>query len=156
MRGQVQLQHEEKRWNFNMRWQCTPNNSALDLYTVYGDKMMEFTVTPQQAKAKDRTGRIYLARNGEELARQSLGMQVPINSLCQWLMGIPSTNGVKSLLTLDAQSRLSMLKQSGWNIEYRDYQDYLYNDRITSLPERLILAKKGIQITVSVAHRKLI
>ncbi len=153
MQGVVNLRYRERRWNFNIRWECTHQSSVLDLYTVRGDKLMEFEVTPQQARAKDRRGQSYSEPNGEALALKLLGVRMPIDSLCQWLIGIPDAGGVKPQFELDDQGRLASLIQFGWHIGYQDYRDA---SNSLSLPGKLILRKGNIQIIVFATQHQLI
>lgn len=153
--GAVDFSYREQRWNLNMRWLCSRHSTVLDLYTVHGDKLMELRVTPHEASARDGKGQSYTARNGAALAQKLLGIQAPLGSLCQWLIGLPDTYEAAPQIELDGRGRLAVLTQFDWRLSYQAYQDHQYTDTWVSMPHRLILEKGDMRITMLIAQREL-
>ena len=63
----------------------------------------------------------YLGQNVEGLLQDIVGWRMPINELRYWLFGVPSPQ-VPGKYWLDEQGSLIFLQQSGWQIEFSEYQ----------------------------------
>ena len=156
LRGTVDLHYRKQRWRLNMRWACARQSVALNLYTVRGDKLMEMQITPHEARAKNRQGQVYTAQNGADLAQELLGVRAPVDSLCQWLIGLVDVHGAEPQTEFDRQGRLLMSVQSDWHLRYQDYEEHRYGGVWISMPRRLILRKGDMRITLSIAERAFI
>ncbi|UYZ84956.1 lipoprotein insertase outer membrane protein LolB [Entomomonas sp. E2T0] len=85
----------------------------------------------------------YTAATPEELLQQQLGWNIPVSNLIWWIKGLPAPD-TPYTHTLNMDSRLQELKQAGWTIEYRDYQ----NHAGYWLPERIIANNQDIRVTL--------
>lgn len=84
-------------------------------------------------------GDTYRSNNPEELVEAATGWQLPIENLVWWIRGLPAPGGDFRLL-FDEQDQLTILRQSGWEIRYDRWQDFL--NGYPELPAR-ITAMKG-------------
>jgi outer membrane lipoprotein LolB len=85
----------------------------------------------------------YQAESPEALLREQLRLDLPVSNLLWWIRGLPAPDS-RSRVTLDSDSRLALLEQAGWRIEYLRYAqqgDY-------ALPERLKLYGQELEITL--------
>ncbi|MEZ1318887.1 lipoprotein insertase outer membrane protein LolB [Pseudomonas fluorescens] len=85
----------------------------------------------------------YEAPTPEVLLEEQLGWNLPVSHLNWWVRGLPAPDS-KSLLTLDADSRLANLDQDGWQVEYLSYTE----QNGYWLPERIKLHGADLDVTL--------
>ena len=83
------------------------------------------------------------ADSPEALVQSQLGWQLPVSNLLWWVRGLPAPDS-RSRLSLDGQSRLAMLQQDGWDVEYLGYSE----ENGFALPARIKLSGRDLQITL--------
>lgn len=83
------------------------------------------------------------ADSPEALVQSQLGWQLPVSNLLWWVRGLPAPDS-RSRLSLDGQSRLAMLQQDGWDVEYLGYNE----ENGFALPARIKLSGRDLQITL--------
>lgn len=83
------------------------------------------------------------ADSPEALVQSQLGWQFPVSNLLWWVRGLPAPD-IRSRVSLDGQSRLAMLQQDGWDVEYLSYTE----ESGFALPDRIKLTGRDLQITL--------
>jgi len=104
-------------------WQQTgKDNYRLLLTNPLGSTELELIGQAGSAQLTDNKGQHYTAEDGEEMIGKLTGMPIPLNSLRQWIIGLP---GDATDFRLDDQYRLSELNytQNGktWKVVYSGY-----------------------------------
>lgn len=84
-------------------------------------------------------GDSYRSNEPEELVEAATGWQLPLENLVWWIRGLPAPGGDFRLL-FDENNQLAIIRQSGWEIRYDRWQDFLAG--YPELPAR-ITALKG-------------
>jgi outer membrane lipoprotein LolB len=83
--------------------------------------------------------KVYQARDVETLTAQVLGWRLPLEGLPDWVRGHAAA-GAPAQTKLDDTQRLAELRQSGWLVEFLDYND------ASGLPARLRLSREDVEI----------
>lgn len=117
-------------------WQQTsPERYRLLLTNPLGSTELQLDVGPGHVQLVDNKGQRYTASDAEEMIGKLTGMPIPINSLRQWILGVP---GKATDYTLDSNYRLSKVNytQDGknWNVVYNGY-DTTVNPTLPSAME---------------------
>ena len=104
-------------------WQQTgQDNYRLLLTNPLGSTELELNAKPGSVELVDNKGQHYTATDAEEMIGKLTGMPIPLNSLRQWILGLP---GDATDYKLDSQYRLSELNytQNGktWKVVYGGY-----------------------------------
>lgn len=104
-------------------WQQTgQDNYRLLLTNPLGSTELSLTAKPGSVTLLDNKGQSYTGTDGEEMIGRLTGMPIPLNSLRQWLLGLP---GDATDYRLDDQYRLSELTYSEggktWKVVYNGY-----------------------------------
>jgi len=104
--------------------QTTPDSYRLLLTNPLGSTELELNAKPGVVQLTDRNGKKYVSDNAEEMVGKLTGMPIPLNSLRQWILGLP---GEATDYKLDDKYRLSEINytQDGksWKVVYSDYDD---------------------------------
>lgn len=72
----------------------------------------------------------------EAVLARELGWEAPVAELAWWVRGLRAP-GAKAELVFDASGRPAMLRQSGWQIEYRDW----FAERTPALPRKMFATR---------------
>ncbi|EHM45756.1 MAG: lipoprotein insertase outer membrane protein LolB [Yokenella regensburgei] len=125
-------------------WQQTgKDHYRLLLTNPLGSTELELTAQPGSVQVVDNKGQRYTATDGEEMISKLTGMPIPLNSLRQWIVGLP---GDATDYTLDDQYRLSEINytQNGktWKVVYSGYD----SKTTPALPSNMELTQDGQRI----------
>jgi len=104
-------------------WQQTGQDKyRLLLTNPLGSTELELNAQPGAVQVVDNKGQRYNGTDAEELISKLTGMPIPLNSLRQWIVGLP---GDATDYKLDEQYRLSEVnyRQNGknWKVVYSGY-----------------------------------
>lgn len=122
-RGAFAYLSDEQKVYARFFWQQTgQDNYRLLLLNPLGSTELELNAKPGEAQITDNKGQHYTATDAEEMIGKLTGMPIPLNSLRQWILGLP---GDATDYTLDDQYRLSQVNytQGGktWKVVYSAY-----------------------------------
>ncbi|CNK39371.1 outer membrane lipoprotein LolB [Yersinia frederiksenii] len=123
--------------------QTTPERYRLLLTNPLGSTELELVVQPGVTQLTDNQGKRYVSDDPQEMIQKLTGMSIPLESLRQWILGLP---GDTTDFILDDKYRLKQLtyRQDGvtWVVDYQEY-----NTQVTPvLPSRMELSQGGQRI----------
>lgn len=125
-------------------WQQTGQDRyRLLLTNPLGSTELELNAAPGAVELVDNKGQHYKADDAEEMIGKLTGMPIPLNSLRQWIVGLP---GDAKDYKLDDQFRLSEINYSqngkNWKVVYNGYDTKTQ----PALPSNLELSDGGQRI----------
>ncbi|MCY3511475.1 lipoprotein insertase outer membrane protein LolB [Klebsiella michiganensis] len=136
-RGAFAYLSDEQKVYARFFWQQTGQDRyRLLLTNPLGSTELSLTAKPGSVQLIDNKGQTYTATDAEEMIGRLTGMPIPLNSLRQWIIGLP---GEATDYSLDDQYRLRELNytQNGktWHVTYGGYT----SDTKPSLPANMEL-----------------
>jgi outer membrane lipoprotein LolB len=136
-RGAFAYLSDEQKVYARFFWQQTGQDRyRLLLTNPLGSTELSLTAQPGSVQLIDNKGQTYNATDAEEMIGRLTGMPIPLNSLRQWIIGLP---GDATDYSLDDQYRLRELNytQNGktWHVTYSGYT----NDTKPTLPSNMEL-----------------
>ncbi|ELN4041166.1 lipoprotein insertase outer membrane protein LolB [Klebsiella variicola] len=122
-RGAFAYLSDEQKVYARFFWQQTGQDRyRLLLTNPLGSTELSLTAQPGSVQLIDNKGQTYTATDAEEMIGRLTGMPIPLNSLRQWIIGLP---GDATDYSLDDQYRLRELNytQNGktWHVTYGGY-----------------------------------
>ena len=130
------LSDEQKVYARFIRQQTGQDRYRLLLTNPLGSTELSLTAQPGGVQLIDNKGQTYNATDAEEMIGRLTGMPIPLNSLRQWIIGLP---GDATDYALDDQYRLRELNytQNGktWHVTYSGYT----SDTKPTLPSNMEL-----------------
>jgi len=129
----------------NLAWRHAERNDEMLITTPFGQGVARIvregdTVILTTAEPKE-----YRASDAESLTEEVLGFRLPLAGLADWVRARPSDDApFKNEKSADG--RLQRLEQSGWRIEYMEYE----GDR----PSRMRLLYPGIELRLAISAWK--
>ena len=136
-RGAFAYLSDEQKVYARFFWQQTGQDRyRLLLTNPLGSTELSLTAQPGSVQLIDNKGQTYTATDAEEMIGRLTGMPIPLNSLRQWIIGLP---GEATDYSLDDQYRLRELNYTQnaktWHVTYGGYT----SDTKPSLPANMEL-----------------
>ena len=136
-RGAFAYLSDEQKVYARFFWQQTGQDRyRLLLTNPLGSTELSLTAQPGGVQLIDNKGQTYNATDAEEMIGRLTGMPIPLNSLRQWIIGLP---GDATDYSLDDQYRLRELnytqKGKTWHVTYSGYT----SDTKPALPSNMEL-----------------
>ena len=97
--------------------------SRIDLIGAFGGQRLKIVVGSNGASLQSSSDRLITGPTAEAVLYQALGWQVPFTQLGYWLRGLPGPQTAEAT-EVDKSGKLLKLVQSGWEVNYLDYQNY--------------------------------
>ncbi|MGJ0622759.1 lipoprotein insertase outer membrane protein LolB [Xenorhabdus bovienii] len=138
-RGSFAYLANEKKVYARFFWQqYSPDNYKLLLLNPLGTTELELFVQPNMIQLTDNKGKKYLSDTPEALIYQLTDMNIPLNNLKNWIIGLP---GDAKDFQLDENYLLKSVssKKNGeiWKVNYQGYDA----STMPALPNRLELTQ---------------
>lgn len=122
-RGAFAYLSDKQKVYARFNWQQTaPDRYRLLLTNPLGSTELQLDAQGSVVQLVDNKGKRYTSNDAEKMISQLTGMDIPLTSLRQWMMGLP---GDASDYTLDDQYRLREVNYSRngqqWKVTYQGY-----------------------------------
>lgn len=122
-RGTFAYIEADKKIYAKFFWQqYTISNYRLLLTNPLGTIELELNITPNVTRLIDRDGKEYFSNHPVQIIYQLTGMEIPIENLSHWLIGLPTNS---TSFTLDENGLLKTIKyrknSETWYLNYLDY-----------------------------------
>lgn len=140
--GRVSVKADAESFAGGLHWRRERDVQTLLLRTPMGQGIAELHGDGSGMALTDARGQTRTARDAESLARQALGVELPVRGLQWWVVGHPRPDAAYRA-RVDGEGRLSGLVQDGWDIEFGRYRAVDGHE----LPGRLI-ARRGDELEV--------
>ena len=152
-RGAFAYLTDEQKIYARFNWQqTTPERYRLLLTNPLGSTELDLNVTPDRVQLTTSDGEQHTTEDAEKTLAQLTGMPIPLNSLRQWILGLP---GEATDYRLDDKYQLKSLtyRQNGkiWKVVYRGYD----NTITPALPSGMELSTGTVRIKLKMDNWKI-
>lgn len=143
--GRIAARQGEESFSGNLTWRHAGSVDELLLTSPLGQGIARIVRERGSVVLTTAEPREYRAPDAESLTEETLGFRLPLAGLADWVRGRPAARGAHRQETFP-DGRLRLLEQSGWRIEYLDYQG--------GLPSRLRLTYPGVDLRLAISSWK--
>ena len=119
-------------------WTHDPRHDAIDLASPLGQTLARLEGDSSGVRVMLQDGRTEQAASWRELTERAFGVTIPVDGLASWVRAVPHS-GAPYTVERDAQARVSLLRQDGWEIVYA------YADDAARRPARVVLSLPGAE-----------
>ncbi|GAA5178597.1 hypothetical protein GCM10025771_18130 [Niveibacterium umoris] len=119
MTGRVLIRQSDRADVLRINWAHLGPADTVRLETSLGQTVAEISLTPQRAHVRLGDGREFEAADDASLAREVVGVPVPLRRFAGWLRAEPGA-GATGVLYDDA-GRVSAMGEAGWQLNYSGY-----------------------------------
>ncbi len=151
--GRIAIQAEQQGWHAALRWSQNITAYDLKLSSPLGQDVLQLHGDENGVVLRTSEG-VERDADAESLLAKHLGWRIPLGGLRYWALGLPDPQVPVSPQDreLDGLGRLTRLRQSGWEIEFRRYTPVAGID----LPDKIFLNNRqtGTQLEVRLVVEK--
>ena len=143
--GRLAARYGAESFSGNLAWRHAERNDELLISTPIGQGVARIVREGDAVVLTTAEPREYRAADAESITEQVLGFRLPLAGLADWVRARPS--GDASFQEhRSPDGRLQSLEQSGWRIEYQEYDG--------ERPSRLRLLYPGIELRLAISQWK--
>lgn len=142
--GKAGLRTPDENTSANLDWNQHPHYFRMLISGPFGGGRNVLEGREGRFSLSNNDGR-FEAETPEALMEEQLGWALPVSAMPDWVRGLPGDDGNYQMET-DEFGFPSHLEQDGWEIDYREWEQYsgLW------LPRRLVMNYNDIRITLVV------
>jgi outer membrane lipoprotein LolB len=142
--GKAGLRTSQENVSANLDWNQTPYYFRMLISGPFGGGRNVLEGREGRFSLSNSDGR-FEAETPEALMEEQLGWSLPVSAMPDWVRGLPGENDNYQMET-DELGFPSHLTQDGWEIDYRDWEQF----EGMWLPRRLIMNYDDVRITLVV------
>jgi outer membrane lipoprotein LolB len=146
--GRIAVRYRDDAGSGYIAWRHGARADEMLLTSPLGQGIARLVRAGDEIVLTAQDGREFKAADAESLTEQVLGFLVPLLGLADWVRGRPAPRPAPAPTQQrnDAAGRLAEFEQSGWRIEYLEYEG--------SLPSRLKLTFPGVELRLAISEWK--
>lgn len=144
MQGRIGVKTPDQSVSGSMRWTHRPDADDLLLTSPLGQGVARIVRDAGGVALEIPNRPVRRAADAETLTRSVLGYGLPVSGLTWWVQGRPAP-GRAVETTRDSFNRFEQIQQDGWTIRYLRYAD-----DAPARPQKLVLARDGLEIRIVV------
>jgi outer membrane lipoprotein LolB len=137
--GRVSVKYGAEAQSGKITWHHDAASDELLLSTPLGQGVARIARTDDLVTLTTSDQKTYQANDAETLTEQVLGWRLPFAGLPDWVRGRAAA-GAPAQTRRDGSQRLAELRQSGWLVEFLEYQGE------SGPPLRLRLSRENLEI----------
>ena len=150
--GKLAYISPEQRQSLNFQWSLSTSELNLRLTTFLGQTALNMISDVNMARVETYDDHIYQAETAEELITQLTGLNIPVNPLKKWLIGLPADVDNYTLNPTNTLASLTkMVDGKLWQVDYLSYQDVSYNQLFIPLPSKVLLTQGDTSIKLIIS-----
>jgi len=132
----------EEYWSAQLNWRVDNGGHVLDLAGPMGRGGGRLTLAEAQpAELVTRAGEQFRAEDPDALVAHISGEAIPVSGMIYWVRGLVDPARAHQL-DVDADGRPLRIEQSGWTVEYREFEDV----NGIAMPVRMDMERDGVEL----------
>lgn len=150
LKGRIGVQTQGKGFSGGLHWQHDTSADDVALYSPLGGQVASIKKSAEKITLVDANGKSFSANDAETLTQSTLGWQLPLSGLADWVLGRPAGYAAQGNTlhngTWDERGLLTTLTQDGWQIEFQNYSEqsgYM-------LPAKIVLKSEQVNLKLLV------
>lgn len=137
LRGRIALRSRDEGLQASLHWVRDGVRHRIALVGPLGSGQVRLTQDADGAELIDAEKKQYRGATARDVLLRVTGWDMPLESLNWWIRGLPAPDA-KADQELDGDGRLKTLVQSGWEVEFLEYDRYGANE----LPSKLFARRR--------------
>jgi len=137
IQGRTVIRNKKEAWNVGLRWQQNNDAFQIQLLGPFAQGGVSLKGDNSQVTMTMDDGKKLHSNNAEELVTQTLGVQLPIKALRDWVRGLPHQQSKIELVEYDDKGQIIHLVQQGWDIDFKRYVPF----KQYSLPSKIFITQ---------------
>lgn len=144
--GRIAVRYGDEASSGNIAWRHGRSDDEVLITNPLGQGVARIVRAGGSVALTTPDGGEHRAPDAETLTERVLGFRLPLEGLADWVRARPGPGSHEA--QRDAGGRMVELRQSGWKVEYLDW------DADGTRPSRLKLSYPGIELRLAIAEWK--
>ena len=144
--GRLAIQTGHEGWHASLDWQQHNSDYTIRITAPLGQGSLLLEGGTSGVTLLTDEGESVTAQDPGLLLYRQFGWKVPVASLRYWVLGLPAPGD--AVEALDEYGRLSRLQQSGWEIEFLDYEA----QQGVELPRRVFVSNHQAKVRLVIGQ----
>jgi outer membrane lipoprotein LolB len=136
--GRISIAAEDSAWHGALDWRRNGRDYRISLRAPLGSGGVQLQGDAEGVVMETSDGARYEAPDGESLLNQYFGMEVPVDGLTYWILGLPDPS-LSGSVELNNEGRLQRLAQAGWTVDFLRYGAVKGNAGGLMLPTKIFV-----------------
>jgi outer membrane lipoprotein LolB len=145
--GRLSLDDGQEGGSGRLHWHTDRGVSVLYFRGALGRGAWRLSAAADGAVLERGDGSVIRAPAVDQLVRQEIGWQVPVDHLKWWVLGLRGP-GPDGPMDLDEQGTPRRFEQGGWTIEFKRYQDVSG----IRMPRRMEAVSGSYRVKLAISH----
>jgi outer membrane lipoprotein LolB len=137
IQGRTVIRNKQEAWNVGLRWQQNNDEFQIQLLGPFAQGGVSIEGDNTSVIMMMDDGQKLQSTNPEALIAETLGVQLPINALRDWVRGLPHQQSKIELIEYDEKGRILHLVQQGWDVDFKRYVPFKQH----SLPSKIFITR---------------
>ncbi len=137
IQGRTVIRNKQEAWNVGLRWQQNKDEFHIQLLGPFSQGGVSIEGDNKSVIMTLDDGQKLKSTNAEDLITKTLGVQLPINALRDWVRGLPHQQSKVELIEYDDKGQIIHLVQQGWDIDFKRYVPF----KQYSLPSKIFITQ---------------
>lgn len=150
LQGRTVIRQGKEALNAGLRWQENRGTYQIKIEGPFSQGGITLDGDGKRTVLTMADGEKRIAAAPEILIKESIGIQLPISALRDWVRGIPDSSMNIDRLELDAKGQVTHLIQQDWDITFLRYVPFGNN----SMPEKIFINKGDMSLRLIVTRWK--
>jgi outer membrane lipoprotein LolB len=142
--GRIAARFRGEAASGNLAWRHAAESDEMLVTSPLGQGIARIVRQGGDVVLTTPEGHEHRAADAESLTEQVLGFRLPLAGLADWVRARPGPGPSRQARSADG--RLEVLEQSGWRIEYLEYDG--------ARPARLRLSYPGLELRLAISEWK--
>jgi outer membrane lipoprotein LolB len=147
--GRLGIQTGHEGWHMSISWEQRQGGYTIRITAPLGQGSLLLEGDTSGVLLQTSDGESVRAEDPGLLLYQQFGWRVPVAALRYWVLGLPAPGEAQR--SLDEYGRLSHLQQSGWEIDFLDYE----NRQGIELPGRVFVNNHNAKVRLVIGDWQL-
>ena len=123
LEGKIGYRESKKGGSAWISWHQQGNNFEINLSGPFGTRSTTIKGNQDTIKLKDKKYQLFTANESSVYVKKTYQLDFPIEHLRFWIKGLPSLSADEIIYNYNNDGTLNRLEQSGWALEFLDYQN---------------------------------
>lgn len=140
-----------EKFKARVQWQHMPQHYTIKMRDFIGRTVAVVEGKPDLVVAKTSKGQRYQNVDADHLLAELTGLDLPVNGLKYWLLGLVDPHLSHEVYQTGAQGLPQVIKQAGWTIRYQAYE----NVGPVAMANTIMLDQDDISLRVKISRWQL-
>ena len=148
IKGRTMITQGSEAWSVGLRWQENRGDYQIKLEGPFAQGGVTLDGDKYQVVLTMTTGEKIASTNPEALILETVGWNLPVSALRDWIRGLPYNKQSYESVTYDDEGRITHLVQQGWDVKFLRYVPF----DMYSMPAKIFIKHPDLSLRLVISR----